>query len=78
MDLTEIINNPVSPSSSGLLIIPHNFIWDLIIFNGHFQMGILMIGLWTMLDLFDLLFWDDWRILRQKIKEKIKLCLQIL
>jgi hypothetical protein len=69
MDLLENIsslyNNPVTPSSS-YLIIPEG-----IFFNGHIQMGIAMIGFWFLVDLFDLLFWNDWRILRRKIKERI-------
>jgi len=75
MVLHEIINEVIntSPKGYGQLIIPDNFIWDKVLFNGHIQMGLLMVGLWTLLDLFDYLFWDDWRVIRSKIKERVKL-----
>ena len=71
MDLTEIINKSISLPKPNYLIIPHNFIWDSIIFNLHFQMIWAILGVWAIQELFDLLFWADWRILRRKIKEKI-------
>jgi hypothetical protein len=72
MVLPEIIfNNPVRSVAYGQLVIPNNFIWDCVLFNGHFQMGMLMIGLWMLNDLFNLLFWDDIREIRREIKEKI-------